>query len=127
MTKAISPIKGYLLATLTMTGISLVTALLTPLFLHTSLLMLFMAGIVFISAKTALDPAIYASALSFTIFNFFFTEPYYTLDITHRHDVATLVLFIFVSLITGNLASKMRLAIAESKQAQDLVWRFRKV
>ncbi|BDZ75351.1 hypothetical protein GCM10025856_30700 [Methylophaga marina] len=124
VTKAISPIKGYLLATLTMTGISLVTALLTPLFLHTSLLMLFMAGIVFISAKTALGPAIYASALSFTIFNFFFTEPYYTLDITHRHDVATLVLFIFVSLITGNLASKMRLAIAESKQALERQHRF---
>ncbi len=124
ITNSLSRIKGYLLATLTIFIISFITDLLTPLLPHTSLLLLFMAGIVFISAKTALGPAIYASALSFIVFNFFFTEPFYTLDITHRHDFATLILFISVSLITGNLASKMRLAIASSRQALDRQQRF---
>ena len=124
ITKTTSLLTGYWLATLTVIGISLITELLTPWLPHTSLLLLFMAGIVFISAKTALGPAIFASALSFTVFNFFFTEPFFTLDITHRHDFATLLLFISVSLITGNLASKMRLAIADSKQALDRQHRF---
>ncbi|SFK37742.1 sensor histidine kinase [Methylophaga sulfidovorans] len=124
ITKTTSLITGYWLATLTVIVISLVTELLTPWLPHTSLLLLFMAGIVFISAKTALGPAIFASALSFTVFNFFFTEPFFTLDITHRHDFATLLLFISVSLITGNLASKMRQAIADSRQALDRQHRF---
>ncbi len=79
---------------------------------HTSLLLLFMTAVVMVSSQTSLGPSILSSILSFLSFNFFFTEPYYTLDVIHRSDIAALFLFLLVSIMTGNLASKMRQAIS---------------
>jgi len=92
--------------------ITLIASKLNKYLPHTSLLLLFMTGVVMVSSQTSLGPSILSSVLSFLSFNFFFTEPYYTLDVVHRHDIAALILFLLVSIITGNLASKMRQALS---------------
>lgn len=102
----------YLIAILAVVLVTLLATQLNLYLPHTSLLLLFMTGVVMVSSQTSLGPSILSSFLSFLSFNFFFTEPYYTLDVSHRSDVATLILFLLVTIITGNLASRMRLAIS---------------
>lgn len=92
--------------------ITLLASALNAYLPYTSLLLLFMTGVVMVSSQTSLGPSILCSVLSFLSFNFFFTEPYYTLDVIHRSDIAALFLFLLVSIMTGNLASKMRQAIS---------------
>jgi two-component system sensor histidine kinase KdpD len=58
-------------------------------------------------------PSIYASLLSFLVFNFFFTEPLYTFKVSEEGDLATLVFFLLMASITANLAFRMRDAMTK--------------
>lgn len=84
---------------------------------YTSLLLVFLAGVFLVSTLTSQGPAIVSSLLSFLSFNFFFTEPYFTFDVIHQSDIATLVLFLLVALLTVNLASRMRRVISYYQQS----------
>ncbi len=74
---------------------------------HASLSLVFLTGVLIVSARTGLGPSLFASVLSFLAFNFFFTPPYYTLEVADDGDVATLVFFLIMAAITGNLAARM--------------------
>lgn len=91
---------------------------------YTSLLLLFLAGVLWISAKTSFGPAIMSSLLSFLSFNYFFTEPYYTFNMLHKADVATLIIFMMVALMTAHLATQMREAIANQQLALNRLSHF---
>ena len=75
---------------------------------HASLSLLFLTGVLIISVRTGLGPSLLASVLSFLAYNFFFTPPYYTFEVANDGDVATLVFFLIMAAITGNLAARMR-------------------
>lgn len=75
---------------------------------HASLSLIFVAGVLIVSARTGLGPSLLASVLSFLTLNFFFTQPYYTFAVADESDVAALVVFLLVAAITGNLAARMR-------------------
>lgn len=91
---------------------------------YTSLLLLFLAGVLWVSAKTSFGPAIMSSLLSFLSFNYFFTEPYYTFNMLHKADVATLIIFMMVALMTAHLATQMREAIANQQLALNRLSHF---
>jgi two-component system sensor histidine kinase KdpD len=74
---------------------------------HASLSLLFLTGVLIVSARTGLGPSLVASVLSFLAYNFFFTPPYYTLQVADDGDVATLLFFLLMAAITGNLAARM--------------------
>ncbi|WP_428606824.1 sensor histidine kinase [Sedimenticola sp.] len=74
---------------------------------HANLSLLFLTGVLIISARTGLGPSLVASVLSFLAFNFFFTPPYYTFEVADDGDVATLIFFLLMAAITGNLAARM--------------------
>ncbi len=82
---------------------------------HASLSLLFLTGVLIVSARTGLGPSMFSSALSFLAFNFFFTQPYYTLEVADDGDVATLVFFLFMAAITGNLAARMHREMDKSQ------------
>lgn len=84
---------------------------------HANLSLLFMTGVLVVAVYQGLWPSIYASLLSFLLFNFFFTEPLYTLKVSEEGDVATLVFFLLMASLTGNLASRMRDAIRKRENA----------
>jgi two-component system sensor histidine kinase KdpD len=46
--------------------------------------------------------------LGFLAYNFFFTEPRYTFQVSRQGEILTLGLFLVASLITGNLAARLR-------------------
>ncbi|WP_275096045.1 DUF4118 domain-containing protein [Sedimenticola hydrogenitrophicus] len=74
---------------------------------HANLSLLFLTGVLIISARTGLGPSLVASVLSFLTFNFFFTPPFYTFDVADDGDVATLIFFLLMAAITGKLAARM--------------------
>lgn len=82
---------------------------------HASLSLLFLAGVLIVSARTGLGPSLLASLLSFLALNFFFTQPYYTLEVAHGADVAMLVFFLLMAAVTGNLAARMRREVVERR------------
>lgn len=82
---------------------------------HASLSLLFLAGVLIVSARTGLGPSLLASLLSFLALNFFFTQPYYTLEVADEADVATLVFFLLMAAVTGNLAARMQREVVERR------------
>ncbi|MCW8920950.1 MAG: DUF4118 domain-containing protein [Sedimenticola sp.] len=107
--------KAYLSAV----AIVFVTALLAfpahQLMPHANLSLLFLTGILIISARTGLGPSLVASVLSFLTFNFLFTPPYYTFEVADDGDVATLIFFLLMAAITGNLAARMHQEISKRR------------
>lgn len=107
--------KAYLSAV----GIVFITMLLAfpahQLMPHANLSLLFLTGILIISARTGLGPSLVASVLSFLIFNFLFTPPYYTFEVADDGDVATLIFFLLMAAITGNLAARMHQEIGKRR------------
>ncbi len=111
---ASSPV-GYLAAigvVIATVGLAFLVNRLMP---HTSLSLLFLTGVVIVSALTGLGPSLLASVLSFLAFNFFFTPPYHTFEVADEGDVATLVLFLLMAAITGNLAARMHHEMAQRR------------
>jgi two-component system sensor histidine kinase KdpD len=84
---------------------------------HANLSLLFMTGVLIVAVRYGVWPSVYASLLSFLIFNFFFTEPFYTLKVSEEGDVATLVFFLVMASLSGNLASRMRDAMTKRERA----------
>lgn len=112
---ATSSVRHYLAAI----GVVLVSVMLASpvhqLMPHASLSLLFLTGVLIVSARTGLGPSLFSSVLSFLAFNFFFTQPYYTLEVADDGDVATLVFFLFMAAITGNLAARMHKEMDKSQ------------
>jgi len=84
---------------------------------HANLSLLFMTGVLIVAVRYGLWPSIYASLLSFLAFNFFFTEPLYTFKVREEGDLATLVFFLLMASIAGNLAFRMRDAMTKREVA----------
>jgi len=86
------------------TGIAFLAHQLLP---HANLSLLYLTGVLIVSARYGLRPGLLASIVSFILFNFLFTPPFYSLSVQDDGDVATLVFFLVMAAITGNLAARM--------------------
>jgi len=82
-----------------------------------SLSLIFLVAVLIVAIRHGLWPSIFASLLSFAAYNFFFTEPRLTLHIAEREVVLTLLLFLAVAILTGNLASRLRAQAAAQRNA----------
>lgn len=88
---------------------------------HANLSLVFLLGVVLIAVRWGLWASVFASVLSFLALNFFFTVPLYTLSVEEEGDLATLVFFLIVAALTGNLAARMRKEMASSHAALERV------
>ncbi len=73
-----------------------------------SLSLLYLAAVLFVAVKTSTRPALLSALLSFFLYNFFFTDPRFTLFIVHREDFITALVLVLVALLTGQLAARLR-------------------
>jgi two-component system sensor histidine kinase KdpD len=106
---------AYLAAVLAV-GVTVALALLLSRFIpHASLSLLFLTGVLIVAARTGLGPSLFASVLSFLAFNYFFTTPEHTFEVESKEDVATLLFFLVMAAITGNLAARMQEEIAKRR------------
>jgi K+-sensing histidine kinase KdpD len=97
-------------------GSFLVVALLLPIRSHintTPVALAFLLVVLFTATRYGRNPAIVASIVSALCFNFFFTEPYYTLSIADPQNWIAFATFLITSLVAGNLSTMERMRAEE--------------
>ncbi len=102
---------GYALATL---GIALASTLAygVSFFLPLpNVSLILMTAVILIAIYFGRGPSIFASILSFFAYNIFFTKPYYNFSGFRRDDLLTIVFFLLVSVVVGNLAARLKFQI----------------
>jgi two-component system sensor histidine kinase KdpD len=77
------------------------------------LLNVFLVGM--IAGRTA---AIMSSFLSFAAFDWFFTEPVHTLQVKSPSEWVTLLVYLVVSTITGQLSAKLKASVAQANKRE---------
>jgi two-component system sensor histidine kinase KdpD len=119
-TEAPSPVRGrrgagfalqplpFVYATLAVGAALAIGEGLTALTPIPNLSMLFLVAVLLIAVNFGIWPAIYGSALSFAVYNFFFIPPLYTFTIAEPYELLALVIFLVVAVITSALAGRVR-------------------
>jgi two-component system sensor histidine kinase KdpD len=98
----------FLFATLAVASALAVGELLTSLTPIPNLSMLFLVAVLLIAVNFGIWPAIYASGLSFFVYNFFFIPPLYTFTVAEPYELLALVIFLIVAVTTSALAGRVR-------------------
>ena len=86
--------------------------------------MVFLAVVVAAASLQGLAVALYAAALAFLAWDFFFIQPLYTVTIANARDAVAAAVFAVVAAITGVLAGRVR---AEARAGQARVESLRRV
>jgi two-component system sensor histidine kinase KdpD len=73
-----------------------------------NLSMVFMVSVLVSAINFGVWPAIYASVLSFFIYNFFFIPPLYNFTIAEPFELLALVIFLVVAIVTSAMAGRVR-------------------
>lgn len=100
--------RDYLIATLAMLGAALVSLGLAQVLELPNISLVFLAAVLLVAVRSSLGPALYCAGLSFLGYNFLFIPPTWTLHIQRQEDVLTLLFFLMMAALTGNLASRQR-------------------
>ncbi len=111
--------RGWTEALLTISIASACSWAADRLFPVASLSVIYMTAVVVVASRRGLGPALAASVLGFLAYNFLFTEPRYTFQISRQGEILTLGLFLVASLITGNLAARLRSRIEAQTAIAD--------
>jgi two-component system sensor histidine kinase KdpD len=119
-TAAGASFRGYGFAVV-MVVLSIVAALVFRRIHHANLSLLFLTAVIIVAARCGLWPSIFSSVMSFLALNFFFTPPFYTFKVEEEGDFATLVFFLAMAALTGNLAARMREETGKSRESLDRV------
>lgn len=83
---------------------------------HTqNLSMLFLVAVILSAMISGRLSAVIAAGLSFVFYNFFFLEPLHDLSIAKPHQLFSLVIFLAVALMIGDLAGRLRDQVARSR------------
>ena len=98
----------FLYATLAVAAALAIGKGLTTLTPIPNLSMVFMLAVLLIAVSFGVWPAIFASFLSFFVYNFFFIPPLYTFTIAEPFELLALVIFLIVAIISSALAGRVR-------------------
>jgi two-component system sensor histidine kinase KdpD len=109
-------LRGYV-AAVALVAVAIGAALVLRRLPHANLSLLFLLAVLIVAAVWGLWPSVAASLLGFLALNFFFTSPLYTLSVEEEGDLATLVFFLAMAALTGNLTARMRAEMARSRAA----------
>jgi len=73
-----------------------------------NLSVLFLLAVIVLALRLGVGPAIYASALSFLAYNFFFIQPLYSFTIARPEEVLALVTFLIAAVVASAAVGQMR-------------------
>jgi two-component system sensor histidine kinase KdpD len=73
--------------------------------------LVFLTAIVGVAVQLGLWPSLLASLASALSYNFFFTEPYHTFNISEPSDVIAVLFFAVVAVIVSNVAARARIQL----------------
>ena len=118
-TRATFDLRSTVFSLLIVGGAVVVGELLWPWIGNENIALVFLTAIVIIAVSFGLWPSLAASIVSALCYNFFFTDPYYTLAISDPKDVIAVVFFTFVAIIVSNVAARARIqAVAAMDRAR---------
>ncbi|MDG9924156.1 MULTISPECIES: sensor histidine kinase KdpD [unclassified Pseudomonas] len=80
--------------------------------------LIFLAAVLVVAVRSSLGPALLCAGLSFLAYNLLFIEPLLSLKIARQQDVLTLLFFLLMAGLTGNLASRQRRQLQALRQTQ---------
>ncbi len=84
-----------------------VVLLLLPVLPIANLAMIYLAGVLLTAVSTRIRPALLCALLSFLAYNFFLTEPRFSLQMLHQEDILTGALMVLIALVTGHAAARL--------------------
>jgi two-component system sensor histidine kinase KdpD len=99
---------AFLYATLAVAAALGIGEFLTELTPIPNLSIVFLTAVLLIAVNFGIWPAIYASVLSFLVYNFFFIPPIYTFTIAEPYELLALVIFLVVAMVSSALAGRVR-------------------
>ncbi|MBV4530816.1 sensor histidine kinase KdpD [Pseudomonas sp. SWRI107] len=80
--------------------------------------LVFLAAVLLVAVRSSLGPALACAALSFLAYDFLFVPPNFSLSIQREEDVLTLVFFLLMAALTGNLAARQRRQLQALRETQ---------
>jgi two-component system sensor histidine kinase KdpD len=81
--------------------------------------LVFLAAVLLVAVRTSVGPALACSVLSFLAYDFLFMPPSFSLAIQREEDVLTLLFFLLMSALTGNLAARQRRQMQALRETQE--------
>lgn len=75
---------------------------------YSNIILLYLLGVLVVATHTSTTPALLCALLSFISYNFFFTEPRYSLFMVHQEDIVSAVFFLGMAALTGHQAARLR-------------------
>jgi len=109
--------RDYSLATLAAAASALVTFPLRDALGVPNVSLVFLVAVLAVAVRLGLWPSIYASLVCFLTYNFLYTEPYYTFEVKHEEDLLTILFFLVVAILGGNVAARLRDQVAALRLA----------
>jgi len=86
-----------------------------------NLLMIFLLGVLISTVITSGYLYVFmTSVASVFLFNYFFTEPLYTFEISDRQDILLMSFFLIVAFVCGTMSSKSRIQSRKAKQNEKI-------
>ena len=113
-----APARDYLLAALG-AGLGCLLALGVSRWLDLpNISLVFLAVVLVVAARSSVGPALLCALLSFAAYGFCFLPPTWSVVVHREQDVLTLLFFLLIALLTGNLAARQRQQFRDLQVAQ---------
>ncbi|NWL19217.1 sensor histidine kinase [Pseudomonas umsongensis] len=103
-------------ATLSATALAWAVASVLPL---PNISLVFLAAVLLVAVRSSLGPALACAALSFLTYDFLFIPPNFSFSIQREEDVLTLLFFLLMAALTGNLAARQRRQLQALRDTQE--------
>lgn len=84
-----------------------------------NLALIYLAGVLLTAIYTRVRPALACALLSFLAYNFWHTEPRFSLQMFHREDILTAGLLVMVALVCGQLAARLNEQLSALRDSQS--------
>ncbi|MCJ1877483.1 sensor histidine kinase [Pseudomonas nitroreducens] len=81
--------------------------------------LVFLAAVLLVAVRSSLGPALACAVLSFLAYDFLFIPPHFSFSIQREEDVLTLLFFLLMAGLTGNLAARQRRQLQALRETQE--------
>ncbi|WP_434709935.1 sensor histidine kinase KdpD [Pseudomonas sp. R1-1] len=105
-----------LVATLLATALAWAVSSVLPL---PNISLVFLAAVLLVAVRSSLGPSLACAALSFLTYDFLFIPPNFSFSIQREEDVLTLLFFLLMAALTGNLAARQRRQLQALRDTQE--------